>query len=249
MQKRIRNGKFSSILTLVSFVLIFSLNAFAQVRQMRVEGEVFQLPELGAILNGDGETIKFLMVLGAETRPKGYADVDVKENDELLMLNGNRIKSINALKELYEGLAAGDELKLGLRRDKQMFIAAFPKIDPENAPRMVVRTMEAGSDGSSSEIFPVPELQIMLAGEGDKVKVQSLPIDADSQIEGFDVQEGDIVTSLNGKPVISVKDFEIRYGSIQVGETIKMEVQRAGKTIVSTFAKPQAMGQVKIRQR
>ena len=234
------------LISMLFSAIAFSQSWTGQTRYMQIEGEIFQLPELGALIAAQGDTVSFMMVREPEARPKGYGDIDAKEKDEVLMMNGKRIKSTEMLKEMYEAMAVGDEIKLGVRRDGQMFILSFPKIDPANAPKMVVRTMSA--EGDTGEILPLPELRIMLVEEAGKVMVQSLPVDAAAEVSGLDTKEGDALTAINGKAISSTKEFQDIYQSLQTGDTVKIEVSRGGKTVTSSFSKPEPLGKVMIRR-
>jgi S1-C subfamily serine protease len=46
------------------------------------------------------------------------------------------------------------------------------------------------------------------------------------------MKKGDIITSINGKPVNNIQDYMFRMGQMKHGETINVEVLRDGKTEV-----------------
>lgn len=228
--------------------LLFSTALSAQVMTRTFttagEGEIFQLPELGAIVAADSGKVYFLAVMEGGHRPAAYADIDVEEQDEILMMNGQRIKTVENLKTLYEVLEIGAEIKLGLRRNGQMFLISFPKINPEDAPRQVVRTVIGDGSGNVEDIYPMPGLQILLRPSGDKILVEKLHGLKEAPPAGSNFQDGDILVKLDGKVMTSINDFRSRYESVPPGQKITVEVSRNGQPVTSTFAKPASAGRV-----
>ncbi|MCB0305281.1 MAG: PDZ domain-containing protein [Calditrichaeota bacterium] len=228
--------------------IIFSTVLSAQVvtRQFRTsdDGEIFQLPELAAIVVADSGKVRFLAVMDSEHRPAAYADIDAQEQDEILMINGQRIKTVENLKSRYDALEIGAEIKLGLRRDGQMFLISFPKIDPEDAPRQVVRTVVGDGSGNTDSIYPMPGLQILLRASEDKILVEKLHGLKEAPPAGTNFQDGDILRKLDGKAMASVNDFRTLYESYPPGQKVTIEVNRNGQPVTSSFAKPASPGRV-----
>jgi S1-C subfamily serine protease len=46
------------------------------------------------------------------------------------------------------------------------------------------------------------------------------------------MKKGDIITSINGKPVNNIQDYMFRMGQLKHGETISVEVLRNDKVVV-----------------
>ncbi len=229
------------------FSQIFAQN-WSQKREveMKVEGEPFNLTELGAVIVSDGETIKFLHVSDAERRPAAYRDIDAKSDDEVLMMNGKRIRDTATLKTMYDELAIGDAVKIGVRRGEQMFILDFPKIDPKDAPKMMMRMVVDDGNGEqkdmtfgADDIFPAMELQLLFTMEDGKLTARPTHEFKSGKINGLDIAEGDIITAINDKTVESLDDFRDAYAAIAVGETVHLSADRNGKTVSSNFKKPE----------
>ncbi len=239
----------------VLFVLLsmsISIHAQSIVRQssseMSIEGEPFQLAELGAIVAGDGEKVSFLVVMDGERRPDGYKDIDAKSNDEILMMNGKRIKKTEDLKNAYEALAVGDAVKLGVRRDGKMFIVDFPKIDPANAPKMHFQIATSGGPGGESDILPLPGLHIMLQGEDGSVTVGDLKGMPGEAPEGADFQSDDVIVSINDTAVKTTADFQTVYAALAIGDKVTVQYKRDGETLTAKFNKPKSPGRVMMRR-
>lgn len=229
------------------FSQIFAQN-WSQKREveMKVEGEPFNLAELGAVIVSDGESIKFLHVSDAAQRPAAYRDIDAKSDDEVLMMNGKRIRDTASLKKMYDELAIGDAVKIGVRRGEQMFILDFPKIDPKDAPKMMMRMVVDDGSGNTDEmtfgaedIFPAMELQMLFTMEDGKLIARPTHEFKSGKINGLDITEGDVITAINDKTVESLDDFRDAYTAIAVGETIKLSADRNSKTVTSNFKKPE----------
>ncbi len=131
----------------------FAGDAAAQSKQtVTIEGEnLFMFLEfILVIAEEDG---KVVVTLGPPdgTLTGEYKDIDIRKGDEIKMLNGKRVRTTAAIREVYEKLEIGDEIKLGVKRGDEMFMVAFPKADPEKMKgRMMIRT-DVVEDGEETE--------------------------------------------------------------------------------------------------
>lgn len=101
---------------------------------IRIEGGAF-IPELGCVLGDEAKQVKVLHAMPGANRPKAYAGIDVQANDLILMVNAKPLKAANAFKTLYESLAPGDTITLGIKRGEAMHLASFTKMDPKDMPK------------------------------------------------------------------------------------------------------------------
>ena len=84
------------------------------------------------------------------------------------------------------------------------------------------------------------ELGIILQQqEGDKQPSVLMKI-ADNGPKGASFQEGDILVSVDKKEVKSLKEFDKVYEAVKVGSTVEFGVEREGKKLTLSFAKPKA---------
>lgn len=100
---------------------------------IRIEGGAF-IPELGCALGDEGKQVKVIHAMPGANRPKAYAGIDVLANDLILMVNAKPLKTAAAFKTLYESLAPGDTITLGIKRGEAMHLASFVKVDPKDMP-------------------------------------------------------------------------------------------------------------------
>jgi S1-C subfamily serine protease len=160
------------------------------------------------------------------------------------MANGKRVKTIPELEKAHAGTAVGADFKLGIQRGEQMMIVTFRKADPKDLPQMKMKIVTSGSEGT--EVLPA--VGVILAERGKKVVIDKiLPMET-SAVKGRDVQQGDIITSLNGETVQSTKDFVARYDALDVGASVVWTLDRKGTTVSITFTKPKPVGRIMIRR-
>jgi hypothetical protein len=100
---------------------------------IRIEGGAF-IPELGCALGDADKKVKILNAMPSANRPKAYASVDVQTNDLILMVNAKPLRNAEAFRTLYESLAPGDTIALGIKRGEEMHITSFVKMDPKDMP-------------------------------------------------------------------------------------------------------------------
>lgn len=236
---------------LIGIVSVFIIStAFAQEVQRQVirgTGDVFVIQELGAILIGEQDTVTIRTLLPVDTRPRGYADIEVKKNDEILMVNAKRIKSAKMFEELYNAVDIGATVKMGIKRGDEMVMVAFAKIDPKELPKGRMIQLRVGTDGpgatiAASELKPLPGTGVILTSSENKVKVDAKI--AGMALEQADIQTGDIILKLNGMTINSMVHFFELYEKIEIGGKVDLEYFRGEKKLSLSFKKPEAKGQV-----
>lgn len=222
------------------------------VQRIVVGGEgLFMLPELGAAIVGESGKVVVRVMPPADRLPKGVQKADLKPGDEILMLNGKRVKTAAELKEMYEALKVGEEIGLGVKRGEAMHIVSIKKADPETLPKqqMMIKTVGGDSHGKDvvTKTIKIPSgdnVKVLtdaglIIGEkdGGVVILGTLP-EADELYSVEKVKDGDIIVSVQDKPVVSVKDLTATYKGIKVGDKVIITLSRDGKTIKTSFDKP-----------
>jgi len=154
--------KRSRIFLPLLLLTLVALAASAQERIMRmggpdgkvrvIKGEIFDIPELGALIIKGDDGLKVEHVMPAEARPKAYADVDIKSGDLVLLVNGKRVKTIKDVEKQYGAVAVGEEIKLGLQRGEETLISRFAKADPKDLPqrKIIMRKSDGGKGDADS---------------------------------------------------------------------------------------------------
>lgn len=227
-------------------------------------GGVFNLPELGAVIIGGEKEIKVEAVLPAEHRPKAYKDIDLQNGDLILMMNAKRVKSAKEIEEIYNGLKAGEEVKLGVKRKEERFIASFAKADPKDLPQRTMMVMDTDNAGGqagptrrlvmggrefSGDVAPLPGLGIIAGSkEGGNVRVLDLMPNASQALGSADIKKDDVILTLNGEKIKSAVQLGDLYEKIAVGAKLELHYRRGDKTMTASLAKPEAPAGATIRR-
>lgn len=99
--------------------------------------DVAMLVETSSVIaEEEGKTIvKFIPP--ARAIPKEYQSLDLKVNDQIIFVNGKKVKKLSDFKEVYNKTKIGEEIELGIKRDDERFFVKFPKMDPSKAKGMM----------------------------------------------------------------------------------------------------------------
>ncbi len=190
---------------------------------------------------GDGVT---LTVLPTDLRPQENRGLDLQEGDRVLMMNGQRIRSADALRELYEGVEEGSEVKLALERGDARFMVSFEKGDGSN-------TMMSGGEGGPTRIMIagpgagnatfLHEARSLLGEEDGQVKVTQ-------QIRDMgNLQEGDVIVEVNGQAVGSLDEYRSLYEAAAIGDPLRFLVRRDGEPVEVVIEKSEPPAGMRMR--
>ncbi|UCE24466.1 MAG: PDZ domain-containing protein [Candidatus Zixiibacteriota bacterium] len=202
--------------------------------------QVVMLNELGGVLVFENDSLKVLIEpTSASQRMAAYRDVDLRQGDVVVMINGKRFKSAEEANGILNSLAIGEEIKLAVRRDGSIRMVSFPKADPDKleGPQLMVKTASCGP-GETMEV--VGDLSLMLIGKENQVRVDEILPGGTSTIPGMTLQKGDIITVCNGTSVTSPAQFAELIAGLSVGDQINLTVTRGDETVEMAFAKPEA---------
>ena len=96
--------------------------------------DITPIADLGAVVETRGETLRVDMAYAPDHPAK------LKEGDVLVSLNGEAVKSASALETALGELKVGDEITLEYKRSDKLETVTFPKPNPTDAPRVMIRT-------------------------------------------------------------------------------------------------------------
>jgi C-terminal processing protease CtpA/Prc len=211
------------------------------------KGELFDIPELGAIIaKSDSGNLKVEHVVPPEARPKAYADVDLKPGDEILVVNGKRVKTIKEIEQQYKSIPVGGEVKLGIQRGNEMMISRFAKADPKDLPQR--KMMIVTSDGPAGDIRPLPNLGIILGKGKEEVVIKEMLDNAAKAFTDAGVKPGDRLVSINGHGIKNLDEFSKEFLAVSPGTTMTWIVAHNGGNLSLTLTRPEPQGQVIIKQ-
>ena len=252
----------------VAFLTGLSVTAFcaegevqSQTMTMEIEGDMFMLPELGAIIIDTESGPKVEMVLPGPQREKEYRKVDMQRGDIISMFNGKSVKSVADIQKTYEGLSEGDDVKFGVRHEKARRLLKFPKGDGSGPAQMQIMTIEDDGSGGAPQqqqqggmmiqriqtddsnpgATALLDLGVLLSAEDGKVFIADLLPLGKGLMKGYKPAEGDVILELQGKEITSGNQVADIYGAVETGETVDLVVMRGEELIKVAFPKPQTM--------
>jgi S1-C subfamily serine protease len=232
-------------LTMAATMVLASLSptiAFAQPRTLKLSGDqdVFMLDELGAVIADAENGPRILMVLPKEQRTEAYRDVDLREGDTILMVNGKKITGARQLKELYEGLDIGDDLKLGIRRGKELLIESLAKADPDDLPaQMMIIKGGEGSDGVATVMAAVG---LILKAVDGKVVIDEVLPGMNDKFTGGMPQKGDVIVKLQETSITQPGQISEIYAKLKTNDQVRLTLDRQGTEVSIGFAKQECTG-------
>lgn len=260
-------------ITIPAVVVTMLTISAAQPVERRVmtfeKGQVFLLPELGAVILQGDDGLYIEMAPPPNNRPRAYRDVDLQEKDVIIMFNGKRMKTIADIQDRYDSLGIGDEIKFGIKRGPDMRLVSLAKMDQSQIPqtRQIMLGGEADSlearttgapqremmmswkGGTDTKLDALPELGVVLTEEDSTVVVASILPNAAAIFKEYTPAEGDELKAIGDHQVSSTKSFHELYEKIAVGETVTLHFVRDGKETVVSVAKPEPAPQKMIIQK
>ncbi|MBC8180442.1 hypothetical protein H8E88_04890 [candidate division KSB1 bacterium] len=258
-------------LMIISIVLISILVSFSAQAQMVIKkaggegGDIFFINELAAIVAGKDKSIKVEHAMPVDNRPEGYRDIEIKQDDEILMVNKKRIKTVSQLQAIYDEAETGETIKFGMCRGEEMFIIEFAKMDPEKMGKrkmmVMTKTIDSGecSDKVSTKIFsnkmmlddsegpiePLLGIGLFLQEKNGKVFVIK---NMENFEETKEIQDGSEVISINGQKTESLNQVTNIFKELETGEEVTLKISTEEKEAVITFQKPEAKARKIIRK-
>lgn len=228
--------------TLLVFPLVFMLGdvSIAQVqRSMSFDANTnLLLREFSAMLVQAEDQIQVEMKLGSQPGSTSANSDELQRGDLILMMNGQRVKDVPGMREIYEGLSDGEEIKIGVRRGDERFIVSGKKGDfPESGGQQMVMSFESDSD---SPPVVIGELGILLSTTDEGVVVQALiePL-LPADFASHDL-EGAKILSINDEEFETAEAVRDFLSVLAVGDELSLLFEKDGDEIAITLEKPAA---------
>lgn len=238
--------KFTHVLLISMIGIILAEPLSAQVqRTMSFDASTsFLLRELSAMIVQNENGLQVEMIMGGGNPTDQSITDDLKRGDLLLMMNGKRVSEVAIMRELYNSLPDGEEIKVGVRRGDARFIVRAQKGDiPENAPGQMVLSFDAG-DGAAPTMLP--ELGLLISQTDEGIEIMSLlePLLPDEltteNIEGY------LITSINKQSFDEPINIQHYLASLKVGDAIDLELEKDGLTKNLALKKQEPRGNVRM---
>lgn len=244
------------------FILLLSSFSLAQHKQLKTTtfdaSEVTFIHGLGAIIKAGNKNLVVEMTMPKDNLSKEYKNVDLKVQDQIIMCNGKRVKTIDDLNEVINGLEIGADIEFGVKRDKEMKIVKFPKADPNAGGRMMMMTTTVDDDGGAENVmnFNGKEIKdailipsgLIVHEENGKLKIAAVLPSLKENVEGTMPAEGDRVVSLNGKEYSDAQSFRKAFHNLEVGVKVELEIENSSGVFNISFAKQKLENEVVIEK-
>ncbi len=257
----------------IALAMIGLFGAIAQVGAQQImhkmEGEgFFMMQETGALVVQNKDTLKVDLLPPPEAMAKGYAKVDLKVGDLILLVNGKKVTTANQIEEIFKAIKPGEEVSLGIKRDGGLRLVKFTRADESKLPKRQMMMMKQGEGdgggdgedqvqvqtingmkeytGKGARIVPSSGLIIAIKDGGVGV-IGVMPM-AKEKIAGGEVKEGDMIVSANGKTLANTDDLVDLVDGAAEGAKLELKVKRGGEMFTVTITKTKDTGQKIIRQ-
>lgn len=133
---------------------------------------------------------------------------------------------MRAIVPLREGVAALALIVLAAN------VASGGEAAPAPAPKMVMKTIRAEQAQTLANGLETCLVTMKLSGKQPQVVVRLRDAGNDSFLKWAELKEGDIVTSVNGSPVLMRDDVVQAARRLTQGNTLQMDLARQGRPIV-----------------
>ena len=153
----------------VILATIFITTNFINAQQMKVisGGEISFIPEIRGIV----ELRENKLIISSLNDQAGGDKINLKLEDEIMYVNGTRIKSLDSFEKNYEKTEIGTEVKLGIKRNGELMITSFTKQDPSSFKHKIMR-LEGPSDGTKIDKVEMKNGKVYM--DGKEVNIDSL---------------------------------------------------------------------------
>jgi PDZ domain-containing secreted protein len=221
--------------TCIFFILLLLSTQiqFAQTKHDTKEGtnEVFNIPEVGALIVQFKNIYKVQFVAPENVRQTHYKNIDLRKDDILMTVNGLSIKKIADLENAYSKLKIGQDLRLGIKRNKQTLVVDILKADPKDLPQK--KSLPSYGQHSENKVL-LSGLEVLIIKVNEKPMINKILTPDNYQIKKAGLSEGDLLTNMNGQTVQSFSQFKSSWESINPGQEVDL---RFNKTKSVSFKK------------
>lgn len=196
--------------------------------------------EIGAVVVEKNNKLVVEVILGNNAQQPS----EVQKDDEVLMVNGKKTKTVKELREQYEHAKTGEEFKLGLKRGENLFMAKFTKKSNEELNK-AGGTMKLRMEKKEGEEI-LPALGLGVETKNSAVVVSKVLPGAEKNFATFMPKVGDVVLSINGKTVSTAEEFVTAYDALKEGDSVTLIFSRGKQEGKAVFNKPRPMRRIMI---
>lgn len=168
--------------------------------------------------------------------------------DQIIYLNGERIASASQLRTLYQNVAVGDEVKMGVQRGDNKMIKTFIKPEPQQRYESADGNQVVNLSTSNMAVGNMANYENItmwragfIVGEEDGRVLIGAPLPITDKAEALsDLKAGDELLAINDTKITTAKQVEKVYGAINVGDDVTVEYKSDDSIEKVMFKKPAA---------
>lgn len=233
----------AALIFISSLNIVFSAQEPKRVTRSFSPDNAVIIQEIGAVITTKDEKLIVEIILGNHEKEQA----DISKDDQVLMANGKKLKSIKDLRDHYENAKTGEEVKLGLKRGENLMITTFVKKSDEELNKAGNGTMVMRMEKKAGEEV-LPALGLMVGTKKKSVVVNGTLPTVSKNFKSFEPKQGDVIVSINEKAVSKAEEFAEAYTELEEGENVTIVISRNGKEMKETFSKPKPMGRMIINK-
>lgn len=166
----------------------------------------------------------------------------VERGDRIIRFQGGAIASVQELMAAYRAAAVGTPMVLEVRRGAATHEVRFNKpVLAAGTTRAVTGAGNSGAAGAwtssagGANAFALLGAELTENGEGLPEVVNRGAHPLASQLA---LRVGDVVTELNGHPIVALDGLRKWYSEVAVGQQVTLKALRRTETLTFTFTKP-----------
>ena len=208
------------LLFAILFLCIPSVHSQGKPEIKLNSDDPFDLQEVGAYIIKEKDKIKVQFVAPENKRLNGYQNVDLKKDDIILKVNGHDAKKLSEIRETYENLKVGRDLKLEVKRGKNIIMVAVKKADPKILPKRHAMNPDFKKMENKVLIFGTG---ILIANINEKPMIEKLLLDNNELVIKAGLKGGDLLTNINGQQIKTFAQFKTAYENLNPGQDVNIK--------------------------
>jgi len=209
-------------LILLAIIFLFISSDYSQEKhEFKLNNDdTFKIPEVGAYITRDKDNFRVQFVAPESVRLPAYKNVDLRKDDIIKVINGKTVKNFNDMKETYDKLKPGRDIKLDVKRSGKMISVIIKKADPKDLPQKKMVKMESKRMENK---FLLAGYGILIGKINEKPMIEKLFHEDNTLVTKAGLKGGDLLTNINGQTIKTFDQFKIAYESITPGQEVRIK--------------------------
>jgi C-terminal processing protease CtpA/Prc len=180
----------------------------------------FKLPEVGAYIIKENNSCKIQFLTPEKYRLPQYKNVDLKKDDIIIKINGKEVKNPGELKETYDNINSGNDIKLDIKRGGKIMSVILKKAESKDLPHK--KTMSMGPRDMKDKVI-IKGYGVLIGKVNEKPMIEKIFDENNELVKKAHLKGGDVVTKLNGKSIKTFDQFKQAFDIIKTGQDINIK--------------------------